>query len=69
MEAFVLTDKVITREHMTRQSTKPRYLKRYDLPSYTPNNKKRTVADRKPLTPITFVNAPRTKDLLTNISS
>ena len=67
MEAFILTDKVIAREHMTRQSVKPKYLKRYEVSPTTPKNRIQTVVPRKILTPIVSVNAPRTKDLLVEL--
>ena len=68
MEAYILTDKVITKEHMTHQNNWPKYIKKYDLSSSEYKKRIRTVASRKALAPIMFVNAPRTKDLLSQIS-
>ena len=62
MEAFILTDKVIAKEHMTRQSLRPKYLKKYEIPSQNSTQTKiRPVVARKVLTPIMSVNAPKTK--------
>lgn len=69
MEAYILTDKVITKEHMTHKNARPKYIKKYDLTSTESKKRIRTVASRKPLAPIMFVNAPRTKDLLSQLSN
>jgi hypothetical protein len=67
MEAFILADRVLTKEHMSRQNARPKYLKKYDLPPHTPKNRTQTSAHRKPLTPLSSFNVPRTKDLLTGL--
>ena len=69
MEAFILMDKVIAKEHMSKHNNRPKYLKRYDLPLPSDKRKADTHIHRKPLTPLAFANAPRTKDLLTDISN
>lgn len=53
---------------MTQQKDRPKYLKKYDLAPNPSKKRIRTVASRKALAPIMFVNAPRTKDLLSQIS-
>ena len=54
---------------MSRQSVRPKYLKKYDVSPQHHTSKKYIVASRKVLTPLVSVNVPRTKDLLGELIS
>jgi hypothetical protein len=48
MEAFILADRVVTKQHMARIDHKePKYLKKYDLPTPIPRTKQIPRARRK----------------------
>lgn len=54
---------------MVSSQEKPKYLKKYDLPPTALKPRTRTLPHRRPFLPISVVNAPRTKDLLSHLSN
>lgn len=64
MEAFIITDKVIAQEHMLNPATRPKYIKKYDVPSNNLQTRKITHLTHKPHIKIIPLTAPRNKEVL-----
>jgi hypothetical protein len=52
---------------MTSSKDRPKYLRKYDLPIPSLKSRTHTTPHRRPFQPIPLINAPRTKDVLSQL--